>query len=181
MAQLIHISGELNPGVIRKGVFLVLLHVNRVPPHIGIMCDNVYHSLAIKGRELNIAGEVLLKNISVRKIASVFVEIKQHPVFSNGHLGEAFGEQVKQFDKVGNGTNTCLSPVKLFFEEFYAIDSAKIDLVFDLLAELDKNHFVAGALGANLGALNQNNFYLQPYNRQDLDKQIREEVEKIKK
>jgi len=37
------------------------------------------------------------------------------------------------FDKVNTEGNTCLSPIKLFFEEFYAIKSENIKLIFDLL------------------------------------------------
>ncbi len=167
--------------MVKKGIFLVLLHANRVPPHIGMMMDNVYHSLAIKGQELNVSGEALLKNISVRKIPSVFIEIARHPVFSNDHLGESFAEHVKQFDKVNPTGNTCLSPVKLFFSEFYALESNKIDLVFDLLEGLQINHFSQAAFGAHLGELKGNIFYLQPYKRADLDKQIGEELARLKK
>jgi hypothetical protein len=177
----IHISGELKAEEVKKGIFLVLLHVNRVPPHIGMLIDNVYHSLSIKGQELNVSGDALLKNISLRKIPSVFMEIRKHPVFSNVHLAEAFAEQVKQFDKVNIAGNTCLSPVRLFFSEFYALDSSKIELVFDLLEQLGKNHFGARALGAHLDATKQNIFYLQPYKRQDLYKQIEEELSRLKK
>lgn len=158
-----------------------MLHVNRVPPHIGLLIDNVYHSLSIKGQELNVSGDALLKNISLRKIPSVFIEIKKHPVFSNLHLAEAFAEQVKQFDRVNATGNTCLSPVRLFFGEFYALDGAKIELVFDLLEQLEKNRFGGRALGAHLGATKQNIFYLQPYKRHDLFRQIEEELLKLKK
>ncbi len=181
LANAVHIYGELAGEKIKKGVFLVLQHANRVPPHIGLMMDNIYHSLSIKGQELNVSGEVLLKNISVRKIPSVFLEIQKHPVFSNDHLGESFAEQVKQFDKVSPDGNTCLSPVKLFFSEFYALDPHKIDLVFDLLEGLKKNNFAGSALGAHLGTLKENIFYLQPYKREDLDKQIAAELAKLKK
>lgn len=177
----IHISGELKAEEVKKGIYLVLQHANRVPPHIGMMMDNKYHSLSIKGQEINVSGEALLKNISVRKIPSVFLEIKRHPVFSNDHLGESFAEQVKQFDKVNTSGNTCLSPVKLFFGEFYALDASAIDLVFDLLEGLKKNNFTGPAFGAHLGTLKENNFYLQPYKRADLDKQIEEELLKLKK
>lgn len=181
MNNAIHISGEVKADEIRRGIYLVLLHANRVPPHIGMMMDHVYHSLSIKGQEINVSGDALLKNITLRKIPSVFLEIRKHPVFSNAHLGECFGEQVKQFDRVNTKGNTCLSPVKLFFEEFYALDGPKIDLVFDLLAQLNANNFISRAFGAHLGALKENIFYLHPYKRADLDRQISEELAKMKK
>ena len=181
MVNGIHIGGELGREQVRKDVFLVLLYANRVPPHIGMMMDFTYHSLSIKGPELNISGEALLKNISVRKIPAVFMRIRKHPVFSNEHLGECFAEMARQYKSVNTAGNTCLSPVKLFFEEFYALDKGKIDLVFDLLAALKQNNFAEEAFGAHLGALKENIFYLQPYKRQDLDRQIEEELLKLKK
>jgi len=177
----IHISGALDAGQVKRGIYLVLLHANRVPPHIGMMIDHTYHSLSIKGREVNVSGDALLKNISLRKIPAVFVEIEKHPVFSDSHLSESFAEQVMSFDKVNTEGNTCLSPVRLFFEEFYAIDKRKISLVFDLLRELAENQYSRNAFGAHLGALKENIFYLQPYNRRDLEKQIEEELAKLKK
>ena len=159
----------------------MLLHANRVPPHIGMMIDHLYHSLSIKGQEVNVAGEVLMKNIAVRKIPAVFLEIRKHPVFSNDHLSESFAEQIRGFDKVNSRGNTCLSPVKLFFEEFYAIDKDRVNLVFDLLREISENKYGGLAFGAHLGALKENIFYLQPYNQRDLEKQIEEELLKLKK
>jgi hypothetical protein len=155
-----------------------LLHANRVPPHIGIMIDNEYHSLTIKGQELTISGNALLKNIGLRKISTVFIKIKKHPIFSNQHLNESFMEQVKLFDKVNTDGNTCLSPIKLFFEEFYAIGKEKINLVFDLLDELKENDFIEEICGMNLGETNRNIFYLQPYNEADLQQQIANEIKK---
>lgn len=176
----IHIQKEYKPADMAKGIYLVLLHADKVPPHIGLLIDNTYHSLTIKGQELNINGNVLFKNISLRKICTVFIKIKKHPVFSNNHLNEAFIEQVKQFDKVNDDTNTCLSPIRLFFDEFYAIPKGDIKLVFDLLDALQTNDFISTACGTNMLALKENTFYLQTYNETDLKKQIAKELQKVK-
>lgn len=179
-ANAIHIQKEYKPEDVKKGVYLVLLYANQIPPHIGLLIDNVYHSLTIKGQELNINGNVLLKNISLRKIPTVFIKLKKHPVFSSNHLNETFIEQVKLFDKVNNNTNTCLSPIRLFFDEFYAIPKEDIKLVFDLLAALTTNDFIQITYGAHLGALKENIYYLQSYNQGELKRQIKKELQKAK-
>ncbi len=176
----IYISQSFYANAIKKGIYLVLLHANRVPPHIGIMIDNEYHSLTIKGQELNISGNVVLKNIGLRKIPALFIKIKKHPVFSNQHLNESFIEQVKMFERVNSEGNTCLSPIRLFFEEFYAINKVKVSLVFDLLDALKENEFISETCGMNLGETKGNIFYLQPYNEADLQVQIETELKKIK-
>ena len=176
----IHIQKEYLPDDVKKGVYLVLLHANAVPPHIGLLIDNTYHSLTVKGQELNINGNVLLKNISLRKICAVFIKLKKHPVFSVGHINETFIEQVKLFDKVNQSGNTCLSPIRLFFEEFYAIPKEHIKLIFDLLDHLKANEFIDKSYGTNLGALKEHIFYLQTYNEADLKDQIVLELHKSK-
>ena len=176
----IHILKEYKPADMTKGNYLVLLHADKIPPHIGLLIDNTFHSLTVKGQELNIKGNVLLKNISLRKICTVFIKIKKHPVFSNNHLNEAFIEQVKQFDKVNDDNNTCLSPIRLFFDEFYAIPQEQVKLVFDLLDALKKNDFIDTTCATNHVALKENMFYLQTYNEAGLKKQIVKEIQKVK-
>ncbi|MBK7311603.1 MAG: hypothetical protein IPI93_12660 [Sphingobacteriaceae bacterium] len=41
--------GELTDSTLTKGLFICLLHVKRVPPHIGVIIDGKYHSLATSG------------------------------------------------------------------------------------------------------------------------------------
>ena len=175
----IHITKEYTADKIKKGVYLILLNANQVPPHIGLLIDNTYHSLTIKGQELNINGNVLLKNISLRKISTVFIKLKKHPVFSTNFMNETFMEQVKLFDKVNDDTNTCMSPIRLFFEEFYAIPKENIKLIFDLLAALNENDFIDSSCGTNI-EMKGNIFYLQTYNEADLKKQITSELKKVK-
>ncbi|MEO8761878.1 MAG: hypothetical protein ABI388_10450 [Bacteroidia bacterium] len=178
MSNAIHITKTYKPDEIKKGVYLVLLNANQIPPHIGLLIDNTYHSLTIKGQELNINGNVLLKNISLRKICTVFINLKKHPVFSNNFLNETFIEQVKLFDKVNDSTNTCMSPIRLFMEEFYAIPKENINLIFDLLSALNENDFIDSASATNTSELKENIFYLQTYNQVDLKKQIVKEMKK---
>ena len=126
------------------------------------------------------SGNVLLKSIGLRKIPTIFIQIKKHPVFSDLHLNEAFMEQVKQFDKVNMEGNTCLSPIKVFFDEFYAIKRENIHLIFDLLNGLKENDFIQQTCGMNLGESKENIFYLQTYNVAELKLQIETELEKLK-
>lgn len=107
------------PSVLSKGTWLVLLHASRIPPHIGLMINGNYNSLTIKERELNVKLEALLKIISQKKIETLFVKIIKHQVFSEEFQLLTFQEQPKQFTVVKENEATCLSPIKLFFEEFY--------------------------------------------------------------
>lgn len=130
------INKALNPGDLQKGIYIVVLHATRIPPHIGLIIDKEYHSLTIKGQDCNTPLDALLRNITQRKIASLFIKINSHPVFSNSYLSEHFILNVKQFTRVDTGIATCLSPLKLFFDEVYNVSMEDVHFLYDLLPVL---------------------------------------------
>lgn len=156
---------------LRKGLFVVLLHVNRVPPHIGIVINGKYHSLTIKGNEPDIELEVLLKTIQQKKIESVFLKIKPHPVFSIQHLNDVFLEILKKHPQITNHEVTCLSPLKEFFNEFYALNSDKNELIATFIQKLESNNFIIEAFSLNLED-NTKDLKLPVYSQDDLSKII---------
>ncbi len=175
----IHINRKFYIHGFKKGIYLVLQHVNRIPPHIGLLIENKYHSLQIRGKELNVDGNVLLKNILIRKIPCIFLEISPHPVFSPQHQEEVYLEIMKNFTKVDGENETCLSPLREFFEEFYKLPKQKTTLIFDLLDQLYLNSFVKSAAANFVETTKDNYFYLQPYNQDILLEKINNELNKI--
>lgn len=126
---------------LKKGTWITLLHARRIPPHVGLIIDGNYNSLTIKGQELNVSIEVLLKLISQRNIEAFFIRLVEHPVYSTDYQLRIFQETIKQFDSVKTSL-TCLHPVKLFFREFYALQLHENELLFDFLFRLNANNFI---------------------------------------
>jgi hypothetical protein len=113
------------------------------------MIDGNYNSLTIKERELNISLEPLLKTIQQKKIETLFVKITRQPVFSSDYMLHVFQEQLKQFTVVKQGEATCLSPVKLFFEEFYAVRNDD-KLLFEFIELLNENQYIEDVIALNI-------------------------------
>ena len=163
--------GELTDSTLTKGLFICILHVKRVPPHIGIIIDGKYHSLTIKGIEPNIAISTLQRTIQQQKIESVFLKIAPHPVFSNDHMNSMFLEILKKYPQIRSDEVTCLSPLKDFFDEFYAINSSKNDIIIDLLKRMTANNFIIQAYSLNL-SLENNTLSIPVYSQQELNEKI---------
>jgi hypothetical protein len=163
------------PAVLHKGTWLVVLHASRIPPHIGLMIDGNYNSLTIKERELNVSSEVLFKTISQKKIEALFLKLEKHPVFSADYLLQTFQEQLNLFTSVKPNEASCLSPLKLFFEEFYAIKNNKEQLFFDFADVLYQNDYITRAIGMNLPDSNNNTFTLPHYTNKELQERIEKE------
>lgn len=139
-----------SPHLVEKGSWLAVVHSKRIPPHVGILFSGNYNSLTIKEAETNISGEVLLKMISQKKIEALFLKITHHPVFSLDHQMAMFQEQLKKFGCVKTNQATCLSPIKLFFSEFYAMPFIDNELLFDFILRLKENNFVDFVCGLNV-------------------------------
>jgi hypothetical protein len=173
----LNIDRPFNEEDLHRGVYLVVLHASRIPPHIGLIAGKKYHSLTIKGQETDQPIDVLLKNIRIRKIASLFIRIKAHPTFSNDFMREHFIEDVQQFPKVEVGGATCLSPVKLFFEKLYELPVSNVSYLFELLPALEQN-----GLPEHVSALNieERNFQLPVYDLEQIHSEIRQAQKEAK-
>jgi hypothetical protein len=162
--------------------WLVVLHASRKPPHIGMLINGTYHSLTIKGQETNVSLPVLLKTIQQKKIETVFVKLKKHPVFSYDYQNEIFQWQIKQFKKVNPNEASCLSPVKLFLSEFYAVNRIENELLFELIERLLQNDYIDDALALNVNKFVKGQpFYFPIYTYIELQEVILNEQLKINK
>jgi hypothetical protein len=172
------IADLLNQDLLLKNTWLVILHASRTPPHIGILIDGNYNSLTIKGHELNINSNVLLKTIHQKKIETLFIQLKKHPVFSSDYQKEICQFYIQQFKKVKVNEASCLSPIKLFLQEFYAISENKNELLFELVERLKQNNYITLTLGIGIqNKIKGTIFSLPIYSNEQLQEIIKTESE----
>ena len=168
------ITKAFNPSQLLKNVWIVLLHSNRIPPHVGLILNGSYNSLTIKGQELDINLDVLLKTVSQKKIETTFIKLEHHPVFSVDYQLQIFKEYIKQYKQVKALEATCLSPIKLFLQEFYALPLNTDELLFNLIERLQVNNYLDFAQSVNFN-LSLNKIELPTYTIQQLNELISKE------
>lgn len=172
----LNISDSFSEEQLYKNTWLVILHASRTPPHIGVLIDGNYNSLTIKGHELNIDIKVLLKTIQQKKIETLFVKLKKHPVFSLDYQKEICQFYIKQFTQVKANEASCLNPIKLFLQEFYAIQENSHELLFELIERLKQNHYISLTIGLNIDdKIETGEFSLPIYSTQQLQEIIKTE------
>lgn len=168
------ITNDFNQDILFKNSWLVILHASRVPPHIGILINGNYNSLTIKGHELNIDVAILLKTIKQKKIETLFVQLKNHPVFSLDYQKDICQYYIQQFTQVKANESSCLSPIKLFLQEFYAVSENKNELLFELIERLKQNQYIMLTLSVNINIKNDH-FSLPYYSNNQLQDVIKTE------
>jgi hypothetical protein len=134
-----------------------------------MIMDKKYHSLSIKGRDINTPVPALIKNSSIRKIPTLFIKIKSHPTFSDIYLREHFITNIEQFDRVDIGVATCLSPIKLFFEEVYNLPMKEINYLYEILPLLFAEGLIDSVSSLNL---DQNTYSLPTYTNKEINEGI---------
>jgi len=138
----LNINNQFNKEELLKGLHIAILHATRIPPHIGLIVDKHYHSLTIKGQDINTSVNALIKNSQIRKIPSLFIKIKPHSTFSELYLKEHFITNIQQFQRVDKNVATCLSPIKLFFDEVFDVSMKDINYLYELLPKLESEGLI---------------------------------------
>jgi hypothetical protein len=110
----------------------------------------------------------------LRKIPSLFVGIKDHPVFSADYLNELLTECVTEHSRVEEDGATCLTPVKTFFREAFQVNGQEVNFLFDLLPLLQSAELLKGTGGCNLEAGVGEMFYLPTYSFNEINERIRQ-------
>jgi hypothetical protein len=171
MLASVHITRLFNEKDLLKGVYIAVVHATRIPPHIGLIIDGKYHSLTVKGRDINTSVNALIKNSVQRKIPTLFIKIKSHSTFSDAYLKEHFITNIQQFPKVDIGIATCLSPIKLFFSETYNMTMDNVNYLFELIPALYAEQLIESASALYI---EQQEFNLPVYTKTEINKGISE-------
>jgi len=168
------VNENFDTSILSNDNWLVILHASRIPPHIGVLINGSYNSLTIKGHELNVSIPALLKTIQQKKIEALFVKLVEHPVFSSDYQKEIFQLFIKQYPQVKQNEATCLSPVKQYLHEFYAMPSINDELLYELMERLKQNNYIVNIYGLNV-SLSSQEFCLPVYTQEELQDIIRKE------
>ena len=122
--------------LLSNGIYLSMLYVNKIPPHLLLIVNGKIWGLSVKGKQSGEPFEALLKTISVKKISSLFFQIDPAALKLYGLTDEALIEEIMFKYSDINGKLTCLSPIKDFFSSSVSAEVIKSSTIFDLLPEL---------------------------------------------
>ena len=171
------INQPFNENELRKGLYLVVIRATQTPPHIGLLIDNSFHSLNIKGHDINRPAEALFKTMHQKSAPSLFIKIKPHAILDTAELSNRFVSYINQFTRVELEGPTCFSPIKLFFEEVYGVSMKDVTYFYELIPRLKEMNLIEHTSGL---FLEQGVFILPAYTKEELSKGIATNIAKSK-
>jgi hypothetical protein len=125
---------------LEEGVFLCVIHANRIPPHIGISINGKFFSLKAKGKDVNIPIDRIVQLLHTKLIAGLFVKLNPSLV-SEEKVIRVFNLLPSSIE----GKQTCLGPI---IEIVGAPES--VEHIGDLLAYLESDESIIQRITLNL-------------------------------
>ncbi len=172
-------SGELD-----KGLWIVLAGVNETPPHIALISDGKYYSVSTKKVDNESPAEIFIQALNRKKIPALFIGIKtgsnviiRNETRPNGSSGRAIlpnllFEIYKDLQPLGVHNETCLSPIKEVFKQYFSPEFTEVNYVFELLALAEKKGLLENCISLNCVTPNSNVITLPKYSMAQIRNRI---------
>lgn len=120
-----------------SGTYIVVIHANKIPPHLGVLTEGKFYSLKANGKDFGVHITILGAILDRKQIATLFFKV------SNDKL--IIKEVIRVFEAAGNEISenqTCLTPLQQIFSSDYPCST--IAALLRRLEELNKIEQVFG-------------------------------------
>jgi len=129
---------------IDSGLYLVVLHANDIPPHIGIIYNKKYFSLTVTGQTLGDDFQGLKKLIHRKQIKTLFIKLVE-VLNSMENIRNSFIEK-----KRVQGNITCLFPIKKVLAAMYGKSIARAKFIYEVVPVLYKTKSIEDVYHLNM-------------------------------
>jgi len=163
----IEVASPITLEKLQAGLFIFMLRVDRIPPHLGIIVNGKLFDISLVGPNIALPIIDVYKTILKRKTASLFFEL-QHS-FSNNISEETITEKVNKYKKVSKNCS-CIKPIKDFISVVYGLNVDKANFIFELLPILHDNDLIKNISQLNLNNQLKGNVYnLKKYTSKEVE------------
>lgn len=141
--------------------YILLFHVDKIPPHLGLIQDNKYYSITVKEVEFGLSVTSILSLIKRKKIPTIIIETSKS-VNSAARCFDAYS-------RLDSSVLSCLAPIKDVYSSELKNHVTAVELVFDLLELLEQREIIENYFELNL---NCSTFAMQRYTMLELQQHI---------
>lgn len=128
-----------NLEVLPEGVYICVIHADKIPPHLGLIIDQKFFSLKTKGKDVDVPLDKLEHILSKKEVSTVFVKVVSSFTFSEIH---------DYFTQVSDGLakgQTCLHPLIELLNP-----DEMCNTIADLLKYLERENQISAVFGLHL-------------------------------
>ncbi|HTA27266.1 MAG TPA: hypothetical protein VK809_05730 [Bacteroidia bacterium] len=155
-----------------SGLWLVLIGVNEIPPHIALISDGKYYSQSVRKVDCATLLERFLGAIERKQIPTLLVQ------FGSAAVGvqniEPLQKIFRNLNPLNTSQETCLSPIKKFFTEQVCDEFGNINYVFELLATAESKGLITECVSLYCETTNSKSITLPKYTMAQIKNRINE-------
>ena len=162
---------------LKNGLWLTLVGINETPPHIAFISNGSYYSLSARKVDCGSSLSRFLNVLERRYIPILFVHILTDKVIAGNEaisVNLLVEKIYKDLYPLENTENTCLSPIKALFSEYYSDEFSNVNYVFELLALAEKKGLIKECASLFCGDANSNIVTLPKYTMAQIKNKIQE-------
>ena len=164
----------LNEQFLDRDVYLILLHANRIPPHLIVLVGGKVFTLTVKGATIDSDLAPLLRLIRKNNIETVFVRLNIPQLFTVEQLRAEIRKFILAYPRVEVGIATCLDPIKQFCGNVYDRSASQVNFIYELLPKLEALKVVQACYQLNMEPwLKSDAYEISPYSMNDIFEGIR--------
>lgn len=153
-----------------QGIYLTILHADKIPPHLGLCIDHHFFSLKVSGKEI-IPRKNLERAIEFKKIPSIFMRIRSN--ISPHNISEEAHEIFNTYSKVSLN-NSCIDPIKEMMKRFFFIkNTERIKNLHDLLPALQEMKVVKESYAFHLPISKNKTYIIKKYGQEEIETRIK--------
>lgn len=152
---------------LKNKLALAVVKIERVPPHILMICDDEEFHLTVDGPVHYVGLTAREKVIKLKQTQCLFFEIELNDEVDS--IKKTLFEIISNYKEVNGWEVSCLEPIKDFFKQQYNIDVSDVSFVFDLIPKLEANGLVKKIFHKNLeNEIENGSFKFNKYTQQDI-------------
>ncbi len=151
-----------------KGLYIVIIHLFRIPPHLFLAFNGKLFSITISGPKPNEPIEGIIRASSQKFFPILFCKIKENNI-AEEYILKSLEKAVEKHQKVSLAGATCLSPLKSFFEEVYSLNMKNVNFIFDFIPLLESEKLIEAYYSIGFS---DTSLTINSYGQNEIDQEI---------
>lgn len=145
-----------------KGTYLVVINVNSIPPHIGLVTQGKYYSKSSHGGKSDYDFSKILNSLNRKKIPTLLIKLN----LELGNVKSHFNNSPLQLN------DSCLNPIKSMLTN-NGVELKGAEFLFDVVKALKEQDKIVSAEHINCSSeLDGNTISLSKYSQVDINNAI---------
>jgi len=166
---------DITREALSDGVFILLFHVDKVPPHLGLCVYGRYFSITMNKQYIDQDIDSVLRSINAKNIKTIFQQVLIPSEIDQESIVDITKHNFEGYKSLLNDGITCLQPISDTFVNLLGTNITNVDVVFDVMDEIKAQGHLGSTFHSNLSSSSEGEDYsVKRYTLDDVNQRIQQ-------